>query len=253
MTISIRQVMARRIVLALWALGALSCTEGTAPVPPQPLLGVAISQRLKNLAVGDTNRIRFQMYDSSYTEVPLVRGERSVQYSVGDSSVASISADGLVTARRVGTTAVVVTIDSRLSSGSEPVAVVQPPQQVVLVATGDGDIDLRWFSTCNLRPSGIPAFGGRYLPTECYTGVCQVRGGRATASCVYDATGSKPTLRYDLGIKVPRDSTVDVQFLNRAGQPVPPTAGATSCDGLKCLLAYFVLKSDTIRVSVTKR
>lgn len=127
MTISIKQVTATRIVFALWAIGAVSCTVGTAPAPPRPLLGVAISQRLKNLAVGDTDRVRFQMYDSPYTEVPLVRGERSVQYSVFDSSIASISADGLVTARRVGTSAVAVTIDSRVSTIPEAVAVVQPP------------------------------------------------------------------------------------------------------------------------------
>lgn len=260
-----------RITVTLITCVLAACTGQTEPVVPEPKVpepvvvvktrSVWITRAVGDLRVGDTSRIQFVLIETPgsaglmWDNVPLVAGRNRVEYRVADTAVATVSADGLVTARRVGSTSVGVTVDGQFTT-SDGLDVVTPPQQLVLLASGDGDIDVAMVATCSDQPYG-PTIG-RYLPSDCRgSGICQVRGGVMTQACRIDVTRPRSGFIGIVRFAVKVDTTMTLQFLNPAGQVVPlGDAGAAGCPGAgtRCLVMdRRVVQPDTVTVSVARR
>lgn len=254
-----------RITVTLVACVLAACTGRTGPVVPEPVVAakersVWITQPVGDLRVGDTSRIQFSLYDypgtnAFYDIVPLVAGRHRIEYRVADTAIASVSTDGLVTARRVGSTSVGVTVDGQFTA-SDGLDVVRPPQQLVLLASGDGDIDVGLVAACSFRPYGPPG-PGRYLPNDCRGMLCQVRAGAMMQPCRIDMNRPSGGFVGVARIPVKVDTTMTLQFLNSAGQVVPlGDAGAAGCPGAgyRCLvLERRVVQPETVTVSVMRR
>ena len=124
--------MRSRFVLLLpVVLAAAACTDGTSPPPPLkhgfgPSFGVfavAVSPSSLELAVGDTSRIRVSV--SAWADsLPGL----AITWKTGDSTIAVVSSEGLVTARGAGSAAITATatFPGSTASGSATVTVRAP-------------------------------------------------------------------------------------------------------------------------------
>jgi alpha-tubulin suppressor-like RCC1 family protein/uncharacterized protein YjdB len=99
----------------------------TIVIQPVPVASVVITPATAGMLVGQTTQVTATTKDSIGGVLP----GRSVTWSVGDTAVATVSAAGLVTARRPGTVAVTAASEGR--SGSATVTVAPVPVAAVTV------------------------------------------------------------------------------------------------------------------------
>ena len=128
---------ARAALLALLVAGAAPACGGDGPTSSSgPVASVAVSPDPLRLTVGGSGRVGAVLKDSAGT---LIRG-RSVFWSIGDTTVATVDQDGLVTAVRPGMVQVSANVEGRSGVGTVEVrsagpatVVVNPPSATVLV------------------------------------------------------------------------------------------------------------------------
>lgn len=112
-----------------WLAAALGCrgVEALTPPPPPPgaptVASISVSPSLLDVVVGDTVRLTATARDSTGQVV----ADASVSWASRDSTVASVSAAGLVTARAPGVTQIVAAAGSVRDSTRASVSSPPPP------------------------------------------------------------------------------------------------------------------------------
>jgi dipeptidyl aminopeptidase/acylaminoacyl peptidase len=135
-------------MLAMLVLTAAACHDTTTPdpvpLPPPPVASVTVTADRRLFEPGDTEPLRAIVADA--TGHPLEG--RAIIWTSSDTSVATVGAAGVVTAREAGLVAVTATSEGR--SGSVRLAVSDPPSADLLYHRANGIFVL------GTRPGSIP-------------------------------------------------------------------------------------------------
>ncbi len=248
----------RSVTTGLVLIGAVvGCRDNTGVDASRAVRYGYLSVPNQIIALGDTQRVTVTLLDSARQAIPLGAARGRVQLVSSNNSLATVTPAGLMTAVGVGNVQFRVMVDSvelsgPMSGGSIGVLVITPPRQLTVIATGNGDADLRWTATCNT------GMGSHKLPEECAFGrpPCRVRAGRAVDSCVWDM-GFGNYGAYYVGVTVSADSSTTVVQIREDGSVVlvpPQEFFPPSCFRVQCFLYPGILVGPALlRLRVMKR
>ncbi|MCC7055135.1 MAG: Ig-like domain-containing protein [Gemmatimonadaceae bacterium] len=241
-----------RLAAVLVALLATAgCRDNTGVDGARNVYQVSLRVTGRSLVLGDTQRVTLEIQDSALREIPLAELRGRVRFVTSDSTRATVSGDGLVAARALGAVEIGVMVDTLVRTREEFLVII-PPRRVTVIATGDGDADLAWQSTClgtDRHRLPLPCAGAD-LPR------CRVRAGRTVEPCSWDLTND---IRHILvGVRVIPDSSVTVTQVQQDGSVIPRRnydgTGSLECLQGQCIIPQAaLLRPDTIRLVVSRR
>lgn len=128
------RVRATRAVLAFLGGAAWACSGGGTEPGGGQVEAVSVAPGTASVPVGSTLRLSASALSAGRTELP----GRSVVWASADSSVAAVSADGVVSARKLGSVQIQVAIDGR--SAYAFVNVVPRPVAAVAVSPASASV-----------------------------------------------------------------------------------------------------------------